>query len=117
MEVKNEFLKNHNLQLKNNSSHVSDFTGYLQFGIVHTSEHEEITYTAEMVKHFVKLVSHENYAYSRQKNGYISIYITDSKSPTGVSCIGGIPNNFEYLLHLFEKTSQLSPTEDLRSAH
>lgn len=52
-----------------------------------------------------------------KKKGYISIYGRDDKSPTGVSLIGGIPNELEFLLYAFGKTGQLSSTEDMRTAH
>lgn len=97
---------------------VTNFAAYLQFGTISTqSTHEIIGFTADYVRTVIGYITAPNYLYARQKNGYISIYGKDDTSPTGVCLIGGLPNELEYLLAAFGKTGQLSPTEDLRTAH
>lgn len=111
-------LKAHYEEIKNtNYNGVSTkFSGYLQFGTIHTDQNEELGYTSQFIKKCVDIVNSDNYAYSRQKNGYINIYGIDENSPTGVSLIGGIPDELEFLLYALNRTSQLSTTEDLRTA-
>ena len=92
------------------------FTGYLQFGQIHDQDDDSIVgYTADRFRKCVEIVNDPNFAYARQKSGYINIYVTDINSPTGVSLKGGIPDEFEYLLYAFGRTGQLSPTEDMRT--
>ncbi len=117
MHMKNQFLSAHNEGTVNYSGHSSRFAGYIQFGEIFTDKHEKIGYTSDQVQKFIACITSPNYLYSRQKNGYISIYGKDETSPTGVSLIGGIPDEMEYLLKVFGKTGQLSPTEDMRTAH
>ena len=94
------------------------FSGYLQFGEVRDGDdHSVIGYTADRFRKCVELVSDKNFAYARQKSGYINIYAMDDNSPTGVTLLGGIPDEFEYLLYALGRTGQLSPTEDMRTAH
>lgn len=89
---------------------------YLQFGEVRGEEHDLIALTVKSFKKAVELVSHPQYAYSRQKNGYVNIYVRDQNSPTGVSLAGGISDDLDFLLDALGRTGQLSPTEDLRTA-
>lgn len=113
-------LQKHNEALVNQkyTGVVTEFTGYIQFGkISGRLDHDTIGFTADFIKQCIASIIDPNYLYSRQKNGYISIYGRDDSSPTGVMLIGGIPNELEYLLAAFKKISQLSPTEDMRTAH
>ena len=113
-------LQKHNAELTrtNYTGVVTDFNGYIQFGEIKARPgHDTIGFTADFIKQIIACITNPAFAYSRQKNGYISIYGRDDNSPTGVSLIGGLPNELEYLLYAFGKTGQLSPTEDMRTAH
>jgi len=93
----------------------TQFDGYIQFGEIRDNMHGLIGFTPVQIERYVKVLTNPKYSYSRQKNGYISVYGLDSDSPTGVSLIGGIPNELEFLLYAFGKKGQLSPTEDMRT--
>jgi hypothetical protein len=113
-------LQKHNNDIANKdyTGIVTDFSGYIQFGAIHARpDHDVIGFTADLIKKCVEAITSEKYLYSRQKNGYISLYGKDDTSPTGVHLIGGLPNELEFLLYAYGKTGQLSPNEDLRTAH
>ena len=62
-------------------------------------------------------LTHPNFVYSRFRSYGISFYARDPYSPTGVSIIGGCSHEEWSELQKLAKTSPLSPTEDLRTAH
>ena len=112
LQIHNDAIKSQNY-----TGVTTRFSGYIQFEEVRDDAHALIAFTAESVKKAVEAITSPLYLYSRQKKGYISIYGRDDKSPTGVSLIGGIPNELEFLLYAFGKTGQVSTTEDIRTAH
>jgi len=94
------------------------FSGYMEGGnIYEEGQAKVIAVTPGKVEKMIALIQNPRFAYSRQTNYGIAIYHHDPESPTGVINAGGIPNEFEFLLYRLGRTGQLSPTEDLRSAH
>ena len=117
--MENSILKIHNQDVKKRpfASVTTKLEGYIQFNRISDSNHNTIGWTSEAFEKMINIVNHPDYAYSRQKNGYINIFIKDNSSPTGVTLLGGIPNEMEFLLKVFGRTGQLSPIEDLRTAY
>ena len=68
--------------------------------------------------HIVTAIASPNFAYARERSYGTTIYHLDPASPTGVISKCGIPNHLaEVMLRAGGRTSSLSPTEDLRTAH
>lgn len=73
--------------------------------------------TNEYLKIVIELLQSPKFAYARRRDYGITIYHIDAESPTGVSSVGGISNEFMWLVDSITKTGTLSSSEGLRTAH
>jgi len=113
-------LEKHNAEIKksNYSGVTTRFSAYIQFDEIHTDEsHDIVGYTTDKFKKAVEIIKSDNYLYARHTRYGINLYGRNEKSPTGVMLIGGIPHEWDFLLTALGRTSELSPTEDKRTAY
>ncbi len=86
------------------------FNGSLYSGSI-CDETGVIGFTSEKIRKVIECLTASNFAYCKRQTKYnISVYGYDNTMPNGVKCIGGVPNQLEFLIDTFAKT-YISPTE------